>query len=126
MKVRCLAKRPTMDQVKQFGLDPRIDNSSHVTPGQCYTVLAITACGVASQFRSGVYLDLVDDYGRWSESPLFLFDIVDTRPSKFWVARKFPDSTLALWPESFFQEFYHDLLTDGDPKFVADFERVRT
>lgn len=126
MKVQCLARRASEDQVKQFNLDPRIGHVVHATPGRLYTVLALTAYGVPSPVRSGVYLDLVDDYGRWSENPMFLFELVDNRPSKYWVAKKFPDSTLALWPESFYRECYHDRLTDGEPEYVDDFQRVRT
>ncbi len=31
---------------------------------------------------------------------------------------------LCLWPPSFFDDYYHDLLSDGDPETVRDFQRV--
>jgi hypothetical protein len=31
---------------------------------------------------------------------------------------------VCLWPPSFFAEFYHDKLSDGDPEIAKDFQRV--
>jgi hypothetical protein len=53
-----------------------------------------------------------------------LFEIVDPRPSRFWVARKVNDFTLSLWPEEFYEDYFHDRLSDGEPIGVEAFRRV--
>jgi len=124
MKVRCLANVATADQVKRYGLDPRVEHRYYVTPGKEYLVLALTAVAGDSAYGPGVTVDVLDDFERWSIKPLFLFEVVDPRPSRYWLAKKVGEAELALWPESFFQDFYHDHLTDGVPDVVADFKRV--
>lgn len=54
-----------------------------------------------------------------------LFDIVDSRPSKYWECRAFEDGTFVLWPPSWFSECYHDRLSDGDPALVKDWEEIK-
>jgi len=124
MKVRCLANVATAEQIAQYGLDPKVEHRYYVTPGKEYLVLGLTAVAGDSAYGPGVTVDVLDDFGRWSIKPLFLFEVIDPRPSRYWVAKKVGEAELALWPESFFQDFYHDHLTDGMPEEVADFKRV--
>ena len=124
MKVRCLANQATSEQAQKYGLDPRVDHRFDVTPDRTYTVIGLTMMVKSWSSGAGVALDLLDDFSRWSIQPLFLFEVIDPRPSRYWVAKKLGEAELALWPESFFQDFYHDHLTDGVPEVVADFKRV--
>jgi len=124
MQVHCLSNQATPEQVQQYGLDSRVDHHFDVTPGRTYTVIGLTMVAGSWASGVGVALDLLDDFGRWSIQPLFLFEVVDPRPSQYWIAKKVGEAELALWPESFFQDFYHDHLTDGLPEEVADFKRV--
>jgi hypothetical protein len=95
-----------------------------VTPGKEYLVLGLTMMTESWALGAGVALDLIDDSGGWSINPLFLFEVIDPRPSRYWVAKKVGEAELALWPESFFRDYYHDHLTDGVPEVVADFKQV--
>ena len=54
-----------------------------------------------------------------------LFEIVDGSPSKYWQAVIGPSGQFVLWPPSWFAEYYHDRLSDGDPVIYADFLEVR-
>ena len=54
-----------------------------------------------------------------------LFEIVDGSPSRFWQAVMRPDGQFVLWPPSWFAEYYHDRLSDGDPAIYADFLEER-
>jgi hypothetical protein len=57
--------------------------------------------------------------------PLSLFEIIDSRVSKYWEIRTEDDGTLFFWPHSFFQPYYHDDLSEGIPEVVKDFQRVK-
>ena len=124
MKTRCVANQATPEQVKKYGLDPLVDHHFDVTPGRTYTVIGLTMMVDSWASGAGVALDLLDDSGRLSIQPLFLFEMIDPRPSRYWVARKVGEADLALWPESFFQDCFHDHLTNGRPEEVAEFKRV--
>jgi hypothetical protein len=54
-----------------------------------------------------------------------LFEILDGSVSRHWQSRLFPGGRFALWPPSWFAEFYHDRLSEGDPAICADFAEVR-
>jgi hypothetical protein len=40
--------------------------------------------------------------------------MTDGRVSRFWLAKAPEQLNLTLWPEEFYQEFFHDRVTDGD------------
>ncbi len=124
MRVRCVATVATPEQVQRYGLQVTIEHRYDVTPGKEYLVLGLTALAADSAYGTGVTIEVLDDFGRWSIQPLFLFEVIDPRPSRHWVAKQVGEAELALWPESFHQDYYHDHLTDGVPEVVADFNRV--
>ena len=124
MKVRCIANQATNEQVKNYEVQRAAECKHNVTPGREYLVLALTALASNSAHGTGVTIDVLDDSGRWSMQPLFLFEMIDPRPSRYWIAKKMGEAELALWPVSFFQDCYHDHLTNGRPEEVADFKQV--
>ena len=124
MRVRCLSKIATPDQAERYGGTYKVIREYDLTPGKEYVVVALTAGVGDSAYGRGVHIEALDDSGRWSSNPLFLFDLVDPRPSRYWIAKKVGAAELALAPESFFRDSYHDGLTDGVPEIVADFKRV--
>ncbi len=54
-----------------------------------------------------------------------LFEIVDERISRHWCWRMLPGGRFVLWPLSWFTEYYHDRLSEGDPVIASDFAEVR-
>lgn len=54
-----------------------------------------------------------------------LFEILDGSVSRYWQSRLLPGGRFVLWPSSWFAEFYHDRLSEGDPAIYADFTEVR-
>jgi hypothetical protein len=57
--------------------------------------------------------------------PLFLFEIVDGRPSRLWEARVDQNGGLTMWPPSFYERAYHDRLSDGKLPETKDFEVIK-
>jgi hypothetical protein len=54
-----------------------------------------------------------------------LFEIVNGSVSGHWHSRVLPEGKYVFWPPSWFAEFYHDRLSDGDPTISADFAKIR-
>lgn len=96
----------------------------HLTIGNEYLVFGIQLAVGSDLHGTGVWLHLVSDYGHLSWAPISLFDIVDPRVSKHWRIHV-NDYGVRLWPESFFQPFYHDDLSEDVPAVVADFAKVQ-
>ena len=65
-----------------------------------------------------------EEHGYILHAPLVMFEMIDPRASSKWVLRRSQVGDLCLWPPSFFTDYYHDLLSDGDPETVKDFQRV--
>jgi len=71
-------------------------------------------------------LNIIDDFGRLAPTPLFHFEIVDPRLSRYWIAKKKPGSaSISLAPASFFEEYFHDDLSEGAPAAEAAFRTAK-
>jgi len=97
----------------------------HIHGDGTYTVLGLTFHIRSNLYGSGVTVQIDDDYGRLASVPLCLFEIVDDRMSSHWVARQWADGTVAMWPPSFFIDFYYDDLSEGVDEIVRDHARVK-
>lgn len=125
MRVRCVQTALTRNQERDLGTSYRADQDFHVTIGREYVVLGLNFSVNSNVHGTGVWAHLVTDFGNLAWAPLELFEIIDSRVSKYWVARK-ADHVFTLWPESFYREFYHDDLAEGVAEVVMDFNRVRS
>jgi hypothetical protein len=124
MKVCCCQRSVPSSDLERLGFVRSGSRDFDLTPGKFYLVIGLTCNEKPSAYGRGVILEVIDDFGRWSMAPICLFHVTDPRPSRYWTVQKYGDMGLQLLPESFFRDYYHDLLTDGDPEVVADFERV--
>ena len=124
MKVRCTATRLSDEKKKAIkmpeGIDPSYDSCFIV--GKEYIVLGVSH-DTRPEYWTTHLLELPDELGSCTYAPLCLFEIVDPRPSIFWQA-KIIDNELILWPVEFYQDFFHDLLSDGDPELQKVFNTV--
>ena len=101
------------------------DQSFHVQAGATYTVLGLTFHIRSNLYGTTATVEIADDEGHLATVPLCLFEVVDDRISRHWIIRSWDDGTVALWPRSFFSEFYRDDLSEGMPDVAADYERVK-
>lgn len=123
MLVRCVASRLTDDQKSQLGVkDPSPEYELRV--GSEYLVLGITFLLPTPPHGGGVRYEILNDYGKCRSIPAFLFELVDRRVSKHWVARQDDDGALLLWPEAFYSEFFHDDLSEGRAQAVLVFSSI--
>jgi hypothetical protein len=125
MRVRCLSASPSPEQLAAFGEGYYKNQALGVEPGTTYIVLGLTFHVRSNLYGTNVTVAIDDDEGHLAEVPLCLFEIVDDRASRYWVIRQWEGGADALWPPSFFAEFYHDDLSEGMPEMVSDYERVK-
>ena len=92
-----------------------------VTHGKSYTVYGVSCA------EGNVWYDIVDDDAApYPVSVLAaIFRVSDGRPSRLWVCRFNERGSFFLWPVSWYEDFYHDRLSEGDKKLVADFHKVK-
>jgi hypothetical protein len=119
MKVNCIATKLTEQQKKQLGLEITLNPQYPFIIGTTYTVLALSS---KVGLNAGTILQIPGRY--IIPAPLCLFEIVDERPSIYWKIKKRSDYELSLWPEEFYQEYFHDDLSEGVPEVVAIYNQV--
>lgn len=120
MKVICINNRLTREQKQALDIAQDNDFKYPFEVGQTYTVLGIS--GGTSSNISNTLLEM--PYFYIFPTPLCLFQIIDDRPSQYWKIQKHGDSRLTLWPEEFYQEYFHDDLSNGFPEVVEIYKRV--
>jgi len=124
MRVKCILNYPTPKQIERLG-DFYKNQAFGVTVGKEYLVFGLHFLIKCEGFGTGVQVQFLDDDGHLGFAPLFMFTIVDGRPSKYWEARFWEDGHLTLQPPSFYRDYYHDDLSEDVPEVVEDFKRVR-
>ena len=118
MRVKC--KTITLTDEQKTNEDYNLNQDFHITLNKEYLVF-----GISFNNNGTVLIEHLTDYGHLVSTPLPLFDIIDNRASKYWVIKKFPDNSITFFPPSFFQEYYHDDLSEREPKIVEDFKQVK-
>ncbi|WP_255156277.1 hypothetical protein [Ferruginibacter sp. HRS2-29] len=96
----------------------------HITELKKYLVFGITI-SVGASGNQICDVQIVSDYGHIAHAPLVLFEIIDSRVSKYWQLKILKSGQIAFWPEKFFKEFFHDDLSEDIPSAIEDFKLVR-
>ena len=121
MRVRCIAEKPTPEQVAALGnLIRGAKQVFGVILGTEYLVFGMSVVGGV------VLVDVAQEFEQLVPVPLCLFEITDPRVPGLWEARAQEDGTLTLWPPSFYErEYYFQDLAEQAPGVSEDFRRVR-
>jgi hypothetical protein len=123
MLVRCVAGHLTEDQKEQLLVkDPAPEYQLRV--GGEYLVLGMTFLLPALPHGGGVRYEILNDYGKCRSIPAFLFELIDSRVSKHWVARQDDDGAVVLWPPEFYAKFFHEDLSEGVAETVQTLSKV--
>jgi len=121
MRVRCVAKAPTKAQILRLGPGfERTKSDYDLVPGREYLVLGFGhSNGVA-------WIEVASD-GGWPQTvPLFLFELLDARPSRFWEVRHGTDESLAVLPAPFHDPTFASRVADGDDDALAEYAKWRS
>lgn len=123
MKIRCLKSHPTGDENVAFGYECANCVGFELTVDKEYVVLGISFLS-ASTLNKGATFLLKDDYGRCAFVPIFLLEISDSIPSKYWRVKKGIDGDILIWPEEFFSDYFFDDLSDGGSCAIKIFRNI--
>lgn len=124
MTARCIGETLTEEQRCATNAPARFRPSYQVTEGKEYLVLGISFLVNSAIYGNCSLFEIRDDAGRCVSVPTMLFDVEDPRPSRFWRARRTGLIDLALWPEEFYRDYFHDDLSERRPETVAAFNEV--
>lgn len=114
MKVECNCNQVNAEKVLDLSLGLQGGLTyNQITVGERYEVLSITAHSLSQYYGSQPSIEIIDDNGSLSSIPLFLFNIIDPSPSSHWKLSCERDGTLKLWPEEFYEPYFHDDLSNG-------------
>jgi hypothetical protein len=116
MKVTCIQDRLINDQKLKLGIATENDFKYPFEIGETYTVLGIT-CRMGQTILEMPYFYIFP-------APMCLFAITDERPSSYWKIKKIDENKISLWPEEFYQEYFHDDLSDGIPEVISIYKQV--
>ena len=123
MKVRCIADKLSAEQKLILGMPESQNPNYQITVGMIYTVLGISY-QTQSNYCNGIMLEIQEDQKESCISiPLSLFEVVDPRVSRYWIARQ-EKYDMTLWPKEFYTAFFHDDLTDGIKEVMEIYRRV--
>jgi hypothetical protein len=117
MKVRCKHKKVKLvsGETIDYG----------IVPGKDYLVVGISILRKTETdaFNDPILLQLDSETDMVFFAPLENFTIIDPRPSKLWTIRDL-GSGVAIEPELFYTEFFHDRLSDGDFELVEKYREI--
>lgn len=124
MRVRCLSNFLKEEQRAKIGLPPGSSVEHAITPGTEYVVLGMSVKPQGSRNGSGLFVEIANDWGQCRGISICLFEIVDSRCSRYWLTRSHEDGTVLLWPEEFYRDYFLDDLIEGEPDARAAFEAL--
>jgi hypothetical protein len=125
MIVKCKAMKPSDEQAAALAIElGRLQSPYAVTVGKSYVVLGLVFGREPSLLGTDGAITYTENNAYILSAPLVMFDIVDATASAIWVMRRSQMGDWCLQPPSFFAEYYADRLSDGDPEFAEDFQRV--
>ena len=122
MKIKCIKTFLNDEEKNIVGMPVNHNRDSYVSEDKDYTVIGmnyLTQC----PSQNGLSYEIIDDHGCYSEVPIFLFEIVDPRPSSYWRG-DIKETTFSLWPEEFYMHCFHDRFSNGNPDCVEVFNRT--
>ena len=119
MRVRCIAELPSAEQGRALGTLYRQGQVFPIKEGNEYVALGLGIWGGTA------WVEIAENDRVVAPTPLFLFEIVDGRPSSFWEVRKQDNGTFLMWPPLFYEHAFHDRLCNGAPELVDRFCLLR-
>jgi hypothetical protein len=129
MIVKCIRNKVDDTLANELGL-PKGEGirnySDCLTIGKEYVVLALSHFLDSYNYANYPIINIKDDIHSYLiPFPLFLFEVIDDRPSKYWHFNYDKERKVCeMAPISFYQEYYHDLLSDGYPELEEDFRQI--
>ncbi|CAM3723034.1 hypothetical protein POKO110462_17115 [Pontibacter korlensis] len=120
MIVRCISNIKNDSLLNSSDLIQSINQDYHVTIGKLYLVY-----GVQINADGSRYIDYFSDSGNLAQAPLEFFDVIDGKVSKYWQLKIWSSNDVTLWPAIFYQDYFHDDLSEAVEEVVKGFEEIK-
>jgi len=91
--------------------------NGYLNLGEKFTVYAITIMEDVTYLQ--IYLN-----NNLISVPSDLFEIIDSKVSKYWKFKK-EDDSISFWPEEFYDDYFHDDLLEEIPERVKQFADIK-
>lgn len=119
MRIRCIAGEPSDEQIERLGDSYQRGRTIFpVDVGQEYEALGLSFWDSVAWVEIAMQSEVVVSV------PLFMFEVIDDRVPTVWRVRQHDDGGLSLWPACFYDEFFHDRLSNRDPKYLSAFREL--
>lgn len=123
MKLNCVSQKLQIIDLEILGEYPEKKNHFFITTGKEYVVFGLSF--YSNRYGKGCFVQILSDHNHLIDVPIKLFKITDNRSSRYWNIKINENGDMFLWPASFFEEFYHDDLSEGIDHIVKDFDLVK-
>jgi hypothetical protein len=123
VRVVCISEYPSEEQIKRLGKNFHRKQTFGLVVGQEYLVLGLRFEEDSPLYGTGMVVEYFNG-DHLVGAPLCLFEIKNPSASRFWEARKWEDDSLTLWPSLFYEEYFHDRLSDYEPEPRAKFKEI--
>ncbi len=124
MIVECLRTELRHQEKARLGASFSPRQGRLLQVGNRYPVLGLQYDVGSIIWGTGAWVQVPIARDRLLFAPLYLFEIVDARPSRHWHIRHWPDGAVTLWPSSFYQEYFHGDLEVGKEQAIETFSTV--
>lgn len=120
MRVLCIAEQPNGEQARCLGDFYRPGRTAFpVNRGQHYIVLGI------GTWNGVHWVEIETPTEDVVSVPLFLFEVVEGTPSRWWEARVHEDGALTFWPSAFYDPSFHSRLSDDVPEVLREYRALK-
>lgn len=125
MKVVCIHENIDDNLAEEINLQEGKPRFYDLIKNKEYVVLGLSYFLNSDNYAYYPVVEIKNDLGGMTSAPLFLFQVIDDTPSKYWHIKFDQEGkSLRMWPESFHNDFYHDDLSEEVPKVKSDFIKV--
>jgi hypothetical protein len=100
--------------------DPILNQSFDLTINKEYLVF-----GLHFRDKGHIVLQCVSDSGNLIFAPINIFEIIDDSVSSAWKIKYWEDGEITLWPEDFYEGYFHEDLSEGILEIVDKFKKIQ-
>jgi hypothetical protein len=122
--VRCTSIELTSAQRAKLGTAFPRDKAEQLTIDRDYVVLGLQYDVGSILWGTGAWVQLPLSQDKLLIAPLYLFEIIDPRPSPNWEIQLWEDGAITLWPADFYRDYFHGDLEAGKPDALRIYKRV--
>ena len=125
MRVKAIATKVDEVMRSAYGMNPSYESEWQVTVGKEYVVFSVECVPDSEVYGKVTLYRIIDDYDRLMPAPAWLFQIIDHKVSKYWLA-DYQGIYFSLNPKEFIDNpFLTEEILDRDVAAVNLFKELQ-